>query len=98
MKGHIISTTDPVKTPKHGTITDSQVMFAHSAAKQARINCGIAYLEMDLKIAQERARKYPCESYIKRCEEIKKEREADYLANKEAVIAAFNAKYGINAR
>ena len=94
MKGHIVSTTDPVRTPKHGTIADSQVMLSHSAAKEARINCGMAYLEMDLKIEQELSRKYPCQSYIANCKRIKEENKGFYEANKEAVIAAFNAKYG----
>lgn len=95
MKGCIISTTDPVRTPKHGTVTDSRIMSSQFAAKQARINSGVAYLEMDLKIKEEKARKHPSQSYIANCERIKKDMEHFYLENKEAVVAAFSAKYGV---
>ena len=97
MKSRIVSTTDPMKAPK----TDYRALLvntSHYSAKQAKINSGVRYLEMDMEIQKEKARKYPSQSYIDSCERVKKNMEHFYLENQEAVIVAFNAKYGINAR
>ena len=52
MKSRIVSTTDPMKTPK----TDYRALLvntSHYSAKQTKINSGVRYLEMDMEIQKE---------------------------------------------